>query len=123
MAVASVLAITTSGASFSWVCRGRGRQNRKTLRDLALTAPALPYLLSQLLIFGCQCLAVATPGGIELQENILCLIIHYLVKVLPHHNLWNRTSQLTHSTHHSSHITQHTWHITEETGTGKHMRC
>jgi hypothetical protein len=44
-------------------------------------------LLSQLLVLGSEGLAVATPRGIELNQNILRLIVHNIGKVLSNNNL------------------------------------
>lgn len=52
------------------------------MRSLANT-----YLLSKFLVFRFKTLAVATPGCIKLNENILALIIYKGIKVLSHNNL------------------------------------
>jgi hypothetical protein len=44
-------------------------------------------LFSQLLVLGNKGLAVATPRGIELDQNILRLIVHDISKVLSNNNL------------------------------------
>ena len=48
---------------------------------------ACTYLLSQLLVFGCQRLAVTTPGRIELDENVFGGVVDDLVELLCHHHL------------------------------------
>lgn len=45
------------------------------------------HLLSQLLVFGLQVLAVATPGSVELDQNVFAVVIDDGVKVLRHHHL------------------------------------
>ena len=45
------------------------------------------YLLSQLFPLGFQALAVTTPGGVELNQHVLVLLVHNGVKVLSYHSL------------------------------------
>ncbi len=48
---------------------------------------AQTYLFSEFFEFRLQALAVSTPGGVKLNENIFALVIYNWVKVLSHNNL------------------------------------
>lgn len=54
--------------------------------DLSLPGSG-SHLLSQLLVFGLQVLAVATPRSVELDQNVFAVVIDDGVKVLRHHHL------------------------------------
>lgn len=44
----------------------------------------ITHLLTKFFVFRFKTLAVTTPGGVELDENILALIIHNGIEVLSH---------------------------------------
>lgn len=66
-----------------------GRQ--EVLSTLSHSSLSLPgsgsHLLSQLLVFGLQVLAVATPRSVELDQNVFAVVVDDGVKVLRHQHL------------------------------------
>lgn len=44
-------------------------------------------LLGELVVFGRECLAVAAPGRVELDEHVFRRVVHDLVERLRHHYL------------------------------------
>jgi len=55
--------------------------------SFTLAVETLTYLLSQLLVFGLQILAMATPGCIKLYQDIFVFCINNFIKVLSNHHL------------------------------------
>ena len=92
LAVASILAMTMLGSldNYKWrinklCCWAQTSQEHKYYMQPCFQSDF--HLLSKLLVFRLQALAVATPGSIELNQHILAVIVDNGIKVLSHQNL------------------------------------
>lgn len=89
LAVASIFAMTMFGLSescekdhiYETVFTSIFQSDRYNTQDLKT------HLLSKFFVFRLQALAVSTPGGVKLDENVFAVIIYNWVKVLSHKNL------------------------------------